>query len=46
MSNTRKRKNIEIRINGVTTGHGELVEIDNKLGVIINSWLSGSKNVE
>ncbi|MCZ8552930.1 YscQ/HrcQ family type III secretion apparatus protein [Escherichia albertii] len=39
-------KNIEIRINGVTAGHGELVEIDNKLGVIINSWLSGSKNVE
>lgn len=39
-------KNIEIRINGALTGYGELVEVDDKLGVEIHSWLSGNNNVK
>lgn len=39
-------KNIEIRVNGALTGYGELVEVDNKLGVEIHSWLSGNNNVK
>ncbi|MGQ7148445.1 FliM/FliN family flagellar motor switch protein, partial [Escherichia sp. SS-MK2] len=39
-------KNIEIRVNGALTGYGELVEVDDKLGVEIHSWLSGNNNVK
>lgn len=39
-------KNIEIRVNGALTGYGELVEVDDKLGVEIHSWLSGHNNVK
>ncbi len=39
-------KNIAIRVNGALTGYGELVEVDDKLGVEIQSWLSGNNNVK
>ncbi|HFP1077009.1 TPA: FliM/FliN family flagellar motor switch protein, partial [Escherichia coli] len=39
-------KNIEMRVNGALTGYGELVEVDDKLGVEIHSWLSGHNNVK
>ncbi|HDV1486618.1 TPA: FliM/FliN family flagellar motor switch protein, partial [Escherichia coli] len=39
-------KNIEIRVNGALTGYGELVEVDDKLGVEIHSWLSRNNNVK
>ncbi|WP_170983270.1 FliM/FliN family flagellar motor switch protein, partial [Escherichia coli] len=39
-------KNIEIRVNGALTGYGELVEVDDKLGVEIHSWLPGNNNVK
>ncbi|TNS63232.1 FliM/FliN family flagellar motor switch protein, partial [Escherichia coli] len=39
-------KNIKIRVNGALTGYGELVEVDDKFGVEIHSWLSGNNNVK
>ena len=43
---SESEKNIEIRVNGALTGYGELVEVDDKLGVEIHSWLSGHNNVK
>lgn len=37
-------KKVEIQVNGLTVGYGELVEIDKRLGVEVSNWLKGTSN--
>lgn len=37
---------VEIRVNGASVGHGELVQLDGQLGVEVNKWFGESKDDE
>jgi type III secretion protein Q len=39
------RRSVQVRANGMLIGEGELVDIDGRLGVVVNTLLSGMEGL-